>query len=74
MNVMVNWISVEDDFPPEELKVLGLFDGGLNGPEIISVEWSKRRGWVTWDFQSTSPLSISFWTHMIPVPDEWWGK
>ena len=68
----MNWIRVRDRFPEENVKVLGLEAHGVAGAEIISVEWSKIRGWHSFNFDLPDDCIITCWCEFPEVPEEWW--
>lgn len=69
---MNDWIKTKDKFPRENVKVLGIESRGLDGPEILTLQWSRLRGWHSFHFKTEAPLSIVYWKPMIETPDIWW--
>ena len=68
----MEWIKVSQTFPPENTKVLGIYALGCSGVEMITVEWSRERGWSAIGLNYDKPLVVSYWTHVPILPEEWW--
>ncbi len=68
----MDWISVEKQMPPEDVKVLGLHGGGVDGAEIVSLYWSKQRGWYSHAVDLLENLMITYWCEFPYVPEKWW--
>jgi len=67
----MSWILVNAEMPPENEKVLAIWNLGTNGPEFITVCWSKQRGWYNDDL-NLKEYSISYWTYInFNFPDPW---
>ena len=67
----MDWVKVTERFPEEGIKVLGIYAMGINGPEILSVEWSKEGGWDARGLGYDKHLIISYWSRFPVVPEEW---
>jgi len=68
----MNWISVKDRLPPEEIKVLALEAGGVYGAELITLIWSREKGWSSTLWPDRKHYIWTYWQPMIETPERFW--
>jgi len=68
---MSEWNKVKEQFPPEHVKVLGLFNRGTDNFDLISVHWSREQGWYTGGISINENLGFDYWTHIRSLPEEY---